>query len=226
VLQHGNQAHQQPATYSGMLTAIATSAYRVVMVFNSALVSFGLQNIPRVGPTTGFLFFCWIDAYYCFEFVWVARGLSLARRIRHLEERWAYYFAFGFPLAALCNFGTGLANAAIFALVFPLYIILAMGARPVPIDPYNPQASDADPIKHPSPFIPIRLPVFALVLWMNDALTRLLSIGSSAGSSGGRARTLSDHGESIEEGDMMQRRSRQPARGVTDRVRIGRRKVD
>ena len=29
------------------------------------------------------------------RFVWIARGLSLSRRIRHLEERWAYYFAFG-----------------------------------------------------------------------------------------------------------------------------------
>ena len=54
--------------------------------------------------------------YYCFEyvfdvifgrcivlpesdiihrFIWIARGLSLSQRIRHLEERWAYYFAFG-----------------------------------------------------------------------------------------------------------------------------------
>ena len=29
------------------------------------------------------------------RFVWAARGLSLPGRIRHLEERWAYYLAFG-----------------------------------------------------------------------------------------------------------------------------------
>jgi hypothetical protein len=29
------------------------------------------------------------------RFIWIARGLSLAKRIKHLEERWAYYFGFG-----------------------------------------------------------------------------------------------------------------------------------
>lgn len=29
------------------------------------------------------------------RFVWIARGMSLAKRVRHVEERWAYYFAFG-----------------------------------------------------------------------------------------------------------------------------------
>ena len=29
------------------------------------------------------------------RFLWIARGLSLSRRIRHLEERWMYYLAFG-----------------------------------------------------------------------------------------------------------------------------------
>ncbi|KAG1718501.1 EI24-domain-containing protein [Suillus lakei] len=108
VLQHGNRAaHQQPVTYHGMLTMLATSAYRVVMILTSVIVSLALGSIPFAG-----------------SFVWVARNSSLAQRVRHLEERWAYYFAFGFrPL--------GLANAALFALMFPAFIIMAMHARPV-----------------------------------------------------------------------------------------------
>ena len=71
------------------------------------------------------------------RFVWIARGLSLSKRIRHLEERWAYYFAFGLfilfsgmnfildifltglPSTVLCNWGSSLANVAFFALLFP-----------------------------------------------------------------------------------------------------------
>lgn len=45
-----------------MLKAIATSAYRVVMVFTSLLVSFGLGIIPYAGPVFAFIFFCWIDS--------------------------------------------------------------------------------------------------------------------------------------------------------------------
>jgi etoposide-induced 2.4 mRNA len=69
------------------------------------------------------------------RFIWIARGMSLARRVRYIEERWAYYFAFGtlpftvaantaddrsgLPSAALCTWGSGLANAALFALMCP-----------------------------------------------------------------------------------------------------------
>ncbi|KAJ7470600.1 etoposide-induced protein 2.4-domain-containing protein [Mycena latifolia] len=237
-LQHANRAvvQQQPVSYTGLLTAIATSAYRVVMVFTSVAVSFALGNVPRIGPVAGFIFLCWIDSYYCFEFVWMARGLSLSGRIRHLEERWAYYLAFGLPSAALCTWGSSLANAASFALVFPLYIIMAMHARPVPDDPYSPlpqgsRLNDNDIIRHPSPFIPIRLPIFALVMWLNDWIVRAVSVGSGRGNgpaSFRRNRAFSDGTDSVEEGGgagLGHDRSK-PQRSVRGRINIGRRKID
>jgi len=194
VLQHGRRAaNQQPITYTGMLTMLATSAYRVVMVFTSVVVSFALGNIPLVGPPASFGFLCWVDAYYCFEFIWIARGMSLAKRVRHLEERWAYYFAFGLPSAALCMWGSGLANAALFGLLFPAYIIMAMHAHPMPLDPYNPlpptsstafthdSTSYTEEITcHPSPFVPIRLRIFALVICLNDWIVRIISVGGGS----------------------------------------------
>jgi len=199
-LQHGAQTAAQPVTYNGMVTAIATSAYRAVMVFTSVGVSFALQNMPYVGPASGFIFMCWVDAYYCFEFVWMARGMSLSRRIRHLEERWAYYFAFGLPSTAICAWGSGLANVAIFALIFPAFIILAMYARPVPVDPYNPLPPNQqeDFIRHPSPFVPIRLPIFAIVMWLNNFIVKIISV--SSGSSSRKDARRNQVTEAIEEG--------------------------
>ncbi|KAJ7219127.1 etoposide-induced protein 2.4-domain-containing protein [Mycena pura] len=230
-LQNANHAAaQQPVTYAGVLTAIATSAYRVVMVFTSVMVSFGLGLIPRIGPVAGFVFLCWIDAYYCFEFVWIARGVSLSGRVRHLEERWAYYLAFGFPSAALCSWGSGLANAIIFALFFPLYIIMAMHARPVPDDPYNPQPpssrfGDNDMIRHPSPFIPIRLPIFAPVMWLNDWIVRAVSVGSGRRGSSRHNRAFSET-ERVEEGGGRGLGSvySRPGRTVQTRINMGQRK--
>ncbi|KAJ7098068.1 etoposide-induced protein 2.4-domain-containing protein [Mycena belliarum] len=234
-LQHANRAVvQQPVTYTGVLTAIATSAYRVVMVFTSVTVSFVLVNIPRVGPATGFVFMCWIDSYYCFEFVWIARGLSLSGRIRHLEERWAYYFAFGLPSAVLCTWGSSLANAVSFALIFPLYIIMAMNARPVPDDPYGPLPDGSDHngnddvIRHPSPFVPIRLPIFAVVMWLNDAIVKAVSVGTGKGSGPAslrRNRAFSDGSESVEHGGLGHDRMK-PPRPARGRINIGRRKID
>ncbi|KAF9036588.1 etoposide-induced protein 2.4-domain-containing protein [Panaeolus papilionaceus] len=181
LLQHGGRpAAPQAVSYTGILNSLATSAYRVIMVCTSFMVWYALSMIPFVGHPLGFLFFCWVDAYYCFEHLWIARGYSLSRRIRHLEERWAYFLAFGLPSTAVCVWSSTLANAALFALVYPWFIIMAMHAQPVPEDPYNPMPPQIPgpqdcAIHHPSPFIPIRLPIFALVLTINDAVVRVLN---------------------------------------------------
>ena len=63
----------------------------------------------------------------------------------------------------------------------PQYIIMAIQARPLPQDPYNPSGSD-NPLRHPSPFIPIRIPIFTPVVWLNELIVRLISfVGSAAG---------------------------------------------
>ncbi|KAL5529010.1 hypothetical protein ACEPAG_4984 [Sanghuangporus baumii] len=207
-LRHGSRK-AAPSTYTGILTALATSAYRAVMICTSVVITFALGYIPVVGYTAGFIFFCWVDAYYCFEFIWVARGLSLAQRIGHLEERWAYYLVFGLPSSALCMWGSTLANAAVFALVLPSYIIMAMHAKPVPPNPYNPVPvpSETGTIRYPSPFVPIRIPIFAPVVWINDRIVRLLSVGGrrsqqySRGVGMDKKKEMSDTTvESVEEG--------------------------
>ena len=62
-LQHGSRAAEEPpSTYTGILNSIATSAYRIVMVFTSLVLSFSLRFIPLIGPALGFVFMCWVDA--------------------------------------------------------------------------------------------------------------------------------------------------------------------
>lgn len=98
---------------------------------------------------------------------------------------------------------------------------MAMHAHPVPTDPYSPLPSTSsrtvhDPstvsnaeefIRHPSPFIPIRLPIFAVVIWLNDWIVRIISVGGGAGGKAGggprivrQKRTMSDGFENAEEG--------------------------
>jgi len=99
-----------------------------------------------------------------------------------------------------------------------------MHARPVPLDPYNPLppsptpyssaslSDSADEIRHPHPLIPIRIPIFALVLWLNDWVVRFLSLGGGRGRNDGpvvgrggpglrHRRVRSNSVESVEEGE-------------------------
>ena len=57
---------------------------------------------------------------------------------------------------------------------------MAMHAQPLPIDPYNPSspasASSGAQTLHPSPYVPIRLRVFAPVIFLNDCIVSVLSL--------------------------------------------------
>lgn len=107
-----------------------------------------------------------------------------------------------------------------------------MHARPVPLDPYNPSrqvtsSTDNETIRHPSPLVPIRLPIFALVMWLNDSIIKALSVGGGSTKASGsrRSRAFSDPTENIEEGS----NSAGPLRIVrpaSGRINIGRRKID
>jgi len=177
----GTTPTTSPNAYIAFLNSLATSAYRAVMIATCVVLSLALGYVPVVGGVVETIFFCWVDAYYCFEFIWIARGLSLSRRIRYLEERWVYYFAFGLPSAVICMWGSALANAALFAFIFPSYIIMAMHAHPVPTDPYNPSSpastsAGSAQVMHPSPYFPIRLRIFAPVIFLNDCIVSVLSL--------------------------------------------------
>lgn len=83
---------------------------------------------------------------------------------------------------------------------------MAMYARPLPLDPYNPAGGDV--LRHPSPQIPIRLPIFLPVTFLNDLIIRFINAGTSLAS--GRPTPSTRHQrvfsnvdavESVEEGE-------------------------
>ena len=92
---------------------------------------------------------------------------------------------------------------------------MATRAHPAPIHPYNPTSSlsgpgtntgSGPPIRYPSPFIPIRMPIFAVVIWLNDGIVWLLSVGGGPKSTvTKRPRGLSESSVvSVEEGNFDQ----------------------
>jgi etoposide-induced 2.4 mRNA len=113
-----------------------------------------------------------------------------------------------------------------------------MHAHPVPAEPYSPvpptvTASGTEMIRHPSPFIPIRLPVFALVIWLNDWIVRVLSVGQrNKKVNAPRTRAFSsERVESAEEGEGIElEQIREPWKGSRPDGRraglSGRRKLD
>lgn len=94
---------------------------------------------------------------------------------------------------------------------------MAVHGRPSPADPYNPTGGDK--LRYPSPYIPIRIPVFAPSTFLNDTIIKIIDIagrvvvhltgdktapgGISAmkGIRSGHRRTSSGGVKSVEEGE-------------------------
>ena len=90
---------------------------------------------------------------------------------------------------------------------------MAMYSHPTPTDPYNPYPppDSQEMTQYPSPFIPVRLPIFAAVIWLNDAVVRILSVGmgvtgSKAVLGHGRSFSTAEF-ENAEEGETVELRA-------------------
>lgn len=121
---------------------------------------------------------------------------------------------------------------------------MAMHARPVPIDPYNPMPpskahpGESEVIRHPSPFVPIRLPIFSIVIWSNDSIVKVLNVIGGRPivrhKEAARSRAFSDASEKAEDGDYVELKAFQKSspsksksmRPAGGRINIGARKYD
>uniref|UniRef100_H3HDA8 Etoposide-induced protein 2.4 n=1 Tax=Phytophthora ramorum TaxID=164328 RepID=H3HDA8_PHYRM len=94
---------------------------------------------------------------------WSLAGWSLERRLAHLEQNWAYFAGFGSPFTLATFFVPNFVSKGIFALLFPVFLLLAIACDPV---------SEGDEA-------PKKLPIFRFSRWWSLQLLR--RIGKATG---------------------------------------------
>ncbi|KAI9363972.1 hypothetical protein DFJ73DRAFT_479292 [Zopfochytrium polystomum] len=104
----------------------------------------------------------WLVAFFCFEYKWASRGWTLERRIEHFESRWAYFA--GLPCTALAFAFPIFLSAGFFAMLFPVYIIMANRASP------SPKPSEA--VRYT--LWPERMAIFSIPSRVNNAILSAL----------------------------------------------------
>ncbi|CAG8547198.1 6137_t:CDS:10, partial [Dentiscutata heterogama] len=155
-------------TYPRALKVMADEIYRALLFMNYLIVATLVYVIPVIGPIISFMYFCWIYAYYSFEYKWINQGWSLEQRIGYFEERWSYFAGFGFLFTVITFFVDQFLSAGVFALFFPLYIIMATNAIPMPRH---------DERSRFSSLVPYRLRIFWVAKKLNDKIIGSLHRG-------------------------------------------------
>ncbi|WVW83790.1 hypothetical protein I302_105811 [Kwoniella bestiolae CBS 10118] len=103
---------------------------RILLISDFTLISRLIGLIPFFGRWASFGYMCVIDAYYCFEWNFTSKHWPLDHRIRYMQDRTAYMIGFGFAATFLTSFGPPLVTMAIFALIYPFFVLQAIQAKP------------------------------------------------------------------------------------------------
>ncbi|KIR67231.1 etoposide-induced protein [Cryptococcus bacillisporus CA1873] len=141
----------------GYTAKLFSSITRVLLISDFTLVSRLIGMIPLIGWLCAFAYMCIISSYYCFEWTFSTKNWSLDYRIKYLQARLAYMFGFGFPVTLMTSFGPPLVAVAIFALVYPFFVIQALQSRPpsrnatlLPLNPSSRSLTPSPGVKSPN----------------------------------------------------------------------------
>jgi len=109
---------------------VYTSTFYVMFIFQCTLCTF----IPFFGPLVNFILLCWMYSLYCFEYKW--SNWHIGRRLKYIEDNWPYFFGFGMvtatPFTVASIYGGFWLSYAVWWLLFPYFIIMAIGAKKPP----------------------------------------------------------------------------------------------
>ncbi|OCF36736.1 hypothetical protein I316_01332 [Kwoniella heveanensis BCC8398] len=120
------KADLNSSPYSWVFTAVA----RILLISDFTLVSRLIGMTPLVGRLAAFAYMCVIDAYYFFEWNFLQKHWPLDHRIQYMQDRTAYMFGFGLPATFITSFGPPLVKMAVFALIYPFFVLQAIQSRP------------------------------------------------------------------------------------------------
>lgn len=117
-------------SFERWIRAMSEEAYRLLLAMSFSIQSAIFAFIPVIGPYISFIHLCWLYSWYSFEYKWSMESWSLRRRLVYFERRWPYFIGFGFPLAVTSVAFPFWTRLGLYALLFPLFIVLAIAAKP------------------------------------------------------------------------------------------------
>ena len=131
---------------------IADMLFSLVLECLFLLQAMVVGLIPAIGIFLSYSHLTLLYSLYSFEYAWMDHRVSVNQRIAMIEEKWPYFMGFGLPLTvatALPN--SFIISACVFAVLFPLFLIIACDTEPMSSDVF-------------------RLRAFQVVEWLTNAM--------------------------------------------------------
>lgn len=89
-----------------------------------------VQSYFIVRPIISLILWSWLYAFYCFDYKWQLHGVPFSTRIYFYEQHWAYFLGFGSVTLLPMLLFSFFKGAAIGALMFSSWVIVACDSDP------------------------------------------------------------------------------------------------
>ncbi|KAI9254058.1 etoposide-induced protein 2.4-domain-containing protein [Sporodiniella umbellata] len=159
------QRSQQQKAAANPVENVASGIFTTILYINCGVTGALLGNVPGIGMGLSFLMNCFISSYYCFEFKWIYLAWNIEQRLSFMEKHWSFFLGFGCPMTLMTFFLSFLRSCAIFNIIYPFFIIMAILAAPKA----STQQHVASGVNARSEWtLPNKLPVFYPVRKLNE----------------------------------------------------------
>eukprot|EP00668_Euglena_longa_P002830 GGOE01003311.1.p1 GENE.GGOE01003311.1~~GGOE01003311.1.p1 ORF type:complete len:200 (+),score=45.87 GGOE01003311.1:590-1189(+) len=125
-------------SYDRMLRFLADYICQFLLLMFFSVEANAWSFLPYAGLPVSFVFFCWLHAFYAFDYRWAYENKSLQSRVKGFELQWDYFLGFGAPMTLLyfllCEISEDGPFIAfgITSFLFPIHVVLALCLTPRP----------------------------------------------------------------------------------------------
>lgn len=94
--------------------------------------------MPAIGIFLSYSHLTLLYSLYSFEYAWMDHKVSVNQRIAMIEGNWPYFMGFGLPLTVATSLPNSfIISACVFAVLFPLFLIIACDTEPMSSDVFR-----------------------------------------------------------------------------------------
>lgn len=157
----GTGAKKRVQSGSHKVGDVAQELYRAIFTMVFYMEVWIVGQVPFVGKPVYFLFSCWLYAYYCYDYRWSLLNMKLPDRFECFERNWAFFAGFGTVMTLATLIFSFYVGAAILAVLFPLFILVACNSEPAAMQ-------GTSQVQH------FKVPIFATAVWATDRVVNIL----------------------------------------------------
>lgn len=118
-------------SYSSVRERVVDQLYQFCVLSVYLIGTLFVSWVPLIGRVLSFALSSWLYAFYCFDYLWSLKGLSVNTKLKIIETRPYYFFGFGLCCTVATAYSNFFVNNGCFALLFPVFVVLANQSRPM-----------------------------------------------------------------------------------------------